>query len=413
MKQLLYEFNESFRIAYTQIRANKTRSILTALGVIIGIVAVTLMGTAISGIDSGFDSSMALLGKDVLYVTKSPWIQGPNNWWKFRNRPAIKTEMAEQVKRIVTDLPNTLIDAVVPTVMSFRTVKYQDSQVTNVFTMGTTEDYLRTSSIDFKDGRFFNELEAKAGRNVIVIGSDVEEALFPNGSALGKTIQVSGQEFKVIGVLAKQGSFLGNSFDSQVMLPLVAFKRYFNANANATIRVKVKDQNRLDDARDELTGIMRRVRQLSPERDDNFAINGQDIFKSQYETIKFVIVIAGFLITGLSLLVGAIGIMNITFVSVKERTKEIGTRKALGARKRTILMQFLIESVSICLIGGIIGTVLSFFMSLAIKQFFPSEMPVNIVIVAMVLSIVTGIVSGFAPAYSAAKLDPVEALRYE
>ncbi|MBC8044076.1 MAG: ABC transporter permease, partial [Rhizobacter sp.] len=410
---LRYELSESFVIAFTQIRANKLRSILTALGVIIGIIAVTLMGTAISGIDSKVDSSFAVLGNDVIYVGKWPWGGGRGEWWVYRNRRNIKTEYAEQLKKIIDATPNSQLETAVPTTVTFRSVKSGDNQVNGVYTMGTTDEYAMITSADYKDGRFFTDAESRAGRNVCVIGYDIGDALFPNQSPVEKTVRISGQEFRVIGVIARQGSFLGLfSFDSQVIIPLTAFKKYFSASQNAEIRVKIKDKDRLVEARDELTGAMRRVRGILPDQKEDFAVNESQAFRSTIDPVKNGIALAGLFITGLSLFVGAIGIMNITFVSVKERTKEIGTRKALGARRRTILMQFLIEAVSICLIGGVFGTAIAFLMFLGISAAvpaFPVAFSGNLVVTAMLVSIITGVVSGFVPALSASKLDPVEA----
>ena len=199
-------------------------------------------------------------------------------------------------------------------------------------------------------------------------------------------------------------------------MPLPAFHKYFSAKSDSDILVKVKDKTTLAEAKDELIGVMRRVRGLPPEKKDDFSINEQQALKSTLDPIKNSIAIAGLFITGLSLFVGAIGIMNITFVSVKERTREIGTRKALGARRRTILLQFLIESTSLCLLGGFIGLAFAYVMCTGIGQAFPSfpiRFSLGLVLVSMAVSIFTGLFSGFAPAWSASRLDPVAALRYE
>jgi len=199
-------------------------------------------------------------------------------------------------------------------------------------------------------------------------------------------------------------------------MPLPAFQKYFSAKSDSDILVKVKDKTKLAEAKDELTGVMRRVRGLPPEKKDDFSINEQQALKSTLDPIKNSIAIAGLFITGLSLFVGAIGIMNITFVSVKERTREIGTRKALGARRRTILLQFLIESTSLCLLGGFIGLGFAYVMCSGIGKAFPSfpiQFSLGLVLVSMAVSILTGLFSGFAPAWSASRLDPVAALRYE
>jgi putative ABC transport system permease protein len=416
MKRLIYELTESWKIALGQMQSNKTRSMLTALGVIIGIVAVTLMGTAITGIQTGFDKSMSILGDDVLYVDQYPWARVPD-WWSYRARKKIKAEYAETLNRMIAATPNSNLIIAVPASSILRNVKYEDSQVNNIFVLGTTADYPLVSTVDFTDGRFFNELEARSGANVCVIGFDVADALFPSGNALDKVVHISGQPFKVIGVGSRQGSFLGLfSLDSIVSVPLPAFERYFSAKSETDIRVKVADKEKLEDAKDELTGLMRRVRALAPEKKNDFNINEQQAFKSTLDPVKNSIAIAGLFITGLSLFVGAIGIMNITFVSVKERTKEIGTRKALGARRRTILLQFLIESTALCVLGGIIGLAFAYVMCFGIGMAMPSfpiQFSFQLVVISMFVSVMTGLISGFAPAWSASRLDPVTALRYE
>jgi putative ABC transport system permease protein len=416
VKRFLYELTESWRIAAAQMRSNKTRSTLTALGVIIGIVAVTLMGTAIVGIQIGFDKSMAVFGDDVLYVEQWPW-KRVDDWWNYRDRRKIKTEYAEQINRMIAATPHSNLLVAVPTSSFLRSVKYGDSEVNNILIRGTVSDYIMTSTFDFKEGRFFNELQSRDGANVCVIGYDVADALFPSESPIGKSVLISGQPFQVIGVISRQGTFLGLfSLDSIVVMPLKAFQKYFSAKSDSDVLVKVKDKTKLAEARDELTGLMRRVRGLPPEKKDDFSINEQQALKSTLDPIKNSIAVAGLFVTGLSLFVGAIGIMNITFVSVKERTKEIGTRKALGARRRTILLQFLIESTALCLLGGFIGLGFAYLMCFGIGKTFPSfpvHFSLNLVLVSMIVSILTGLVSGFAPAWTASRLDPVAALRYE
>lgn len=415
MRRLLYEFNESVRIAAAQIRANKMRSALTALGVVIGIVAVTLMGTAIKGIDVGVDRSMAGFGDDVLYVSKWPW-RDVDDWWNYRNRRPIQTTYAAQVNQWIAAHPDGPLKLAVPTANRSSNIIRGEYRVNNIWTLGTSADYPRMSKSDMKEGRFFSEFEAQAGRNVIVLGFDVADALFPNESPMGKTVRIQGQSFEVIGVAAKQGSFLGLfSWDSMVAMPLTTYRRYFSARDDGEIRVQY-DGARLAAAKDELRGLMRRIRQLGPEQRDDFEINEQGTIREQLDPIKNGIALAGLFITGLALFVGAIGIMNITYVSVKERTREIGTRKALGARRRTILLQFLIEAVCICFIGGLAGLALAGGLSAAVGAVAPSFPLVfsgGLVVTGLVISVLTGVFSGFAPAWQASKLDPVEALRYE
>jgi putative ABC transport system permease protein len=415
MKRLYYELSESVRIAAAQIRANKLRSALTALGVIIGIVAVTLMGTAIKGIDAGVDRSMAGFGDDILYVSKWPW-RDVNDWWNYRNRRPIKHEYAPQINAWIADHPQSPLKLAVPTGERFTTIIRGEYRVNNIYTMGTTSDYARITRSDMKEGRFFGDFEGQAGSNVCIIGYDVADALFPSESPLGKTIRIRDQNFQVIGVVAKQGSFLGLfSWDSMVAMPLSTYRRYYRVGEGGELRVQV-DNTRMAQAREELQGLMRRIRQLGPEQRDDFEINEQGTIREKLDPIKNGIAMAGLFITGLALFVGAIGIMNITYVSVKERTKEIGTRKALGARRRTILLQFLVEAVAICFVGGVAGLTLAAGLTSLVgivAPSFPLVFSTSLVVIGLTVSVLTGIFSGFAPAWAASKLDPVVALRYE
>jgi putative ABC transport system permease protein len=416
IRDIALELSDSFRIAISVIRAHKMRSALTALGVIIGIVAVTLMGSAIGGIETGFERSLAVIGDDILYVEKWPW-RHVDDWWNYRNRRVMDVRYAERLNRIFQATPNSQLQIAVPTMQTMRSVKYDDNEVKGVFTQGTTHDFLITSTSNFREGRFFNETESRGGRNVVVLGFDVAEVLFPNEPAVGKTVMISGTPFRVLGVYAKQGTFLGLfSFDTYAVVPLGAFMKAFSSRLDTSIRVKVRDKERMEVAKGELTGAMRRVRGLQPEDKNDFEINEQQALRSTIDPIKSGIAVAGLFVTGLALFVGAIGIMNITYVSVKERTREIGTRKAVGARRRTILLQFLIEAVAICLIGGVAGLVLSWLLTTAVAAAFPSfplEFSMGLVVTGLIVSTLTGVFSGFAPALSASRLDPIEALRYE
>jgi putative ABC transport system permease protein len=416
MRRIIYELNESFRIAFTQIVANKLRSALTALGVIIGIVSVTLMGTAILGIDASVEKSFAGFGDDVLYVGKWPW-RGVQDWWNYRNRPMIKTEYADRLNDWADDHPEGLIKLAVPAANRQANIVRGDLKLTNIFTLGVGHDLPRISKVDMAAGRFFSEFEAHAAQNIVVIGYDVADALFPGQSPLGEMLRLGGQQFTVIGVIARQGKFLGMfSMDAMVSIPINTFRRYYSVNGNSTeIRVQV-DGRRMDESREELRGLMRRIRQLDPEAKEDFELNEQRVIREQIDPIKNGIAIGGLLITGLALFVGAINIMNITYVSVKERTKEIGTRKALGARRRTILLQFLIEAVSICLVGGALGLLMAggicALVTVSVPD-FPLVFSPVLVVVGFLGSVLIGVLAGIAPAWSASKLDPVVALRYE
>jgi putative ABC transport system permease protein len=417
LQQFRYETGESLNIAVYQIRANKVRSFLTALGVIIGIVAITMMGTAINGIDLGFEKSLSMLGYDVIYVQKGSW-STMGQWWRYRNRPDIEIHYAAEINRIIENNPLSGLIVAVPQMSTIQAdARFRDRQILQIFALGTSHEYPLTASGDLSDGRFFTVQESAAADAVCVIGDDIASGLFPDGRAVGRSVRLRNHNVRVVGVFKKQGKFLGLfSFDNQLILPLGAFTKVYGKTTMVTIRVKVKDEKRIPEAKEELTGLMRSIRRLPPGKADDFGINEQQAFKSQLDPIKNGIAVAGIFITGMSLFVGAIGIMNITFVSVKERTREIGLRKALGARRRTILKQFLIESVMICLAGGIIGLFTTLSITVLIQYLLP-DFPISfspmLVLASLVVSVATGIVSGLAPAISASRLDPADSLRYE
>lgn len=394
-------------MALQAMTGNKARTILTMLGIIIGVLAVTLMGTLISGLDRSFDRSMQFMGRDVLFIGKYEWFSG-QSWWEMRNRPDLKLDYVDKIRRF----SNRAL-AVSPAMSRGTSVSRGDLSLMGTRLTGTTPEYMQTSYMNIDQGRFITRGEDRSGARVVVIGSDVAETLFPNMNPLEEDIKMGPYTFRVIGVIEKQGKFLGLfSMDNNVIIPLGTFLRLFSRRGHMQINVKV-DGN-VNEARDELRGVMRRIRGLRPQEEDDFAINQQEAFESQYNSIKLAIGGTGIFITILSLVVGGIGIMNIMFVSVKERTREIGVRKAVGAKQYMILLQFLLEAVVICLVAGLIGMGLAYGGSLLIDKFvFPSRMPVWLGLLSMGVSIGVGVISGIAPSFRAARLDPIEALRYE
>ncbi len=413
MKNVLFEIKEGLLISLKAIKANKARSVLTTLGIIIGVASVVLMSTAIKGIDKKFQEGVSSLGSDNIFIDKWAWFDNDIPWWEMRNRKNLTLEDFKKYKELAK-----LPISVAPSAGSNRTVKFEERSVQFINILGTDNNYISTTNLIFDEGRFFTELESNGGRKVAVIGSEIAKKLFPLGGAMNQFIKISGKKFKVVGVLEEQGSWLMGNWnpDNQVYVPIQNIFKYFvSRHSNSiTINVRASGSQNVDATEEEAIGIMRRVRGLKYDEKNNFSINRQDgVLKNIDQTVS-VIQIAGFLITGLALFVGAIGIMNIMFVSVKERTREIGIRKAIGATKRTILGQFISEAAIICLIGGLIGLGFAIIGSMAIAQFdFPVTIDVDAVILAISISLITGILSGVAPAYTAAKLDPVDALRYE
>ncbi|MCX6149770.1 MAG: ABC transporter permease [Ignavibacteriales bacterium] len=411
MKNFLLELKEGVIFSLKSLRANKMRTALTTLGIVIGIVAVTTMQTAITGLRNSFLESISVIGTDVLYVEKFEWF-GDQDWHYYRNRKDITWEQYEKLKSQLK-----LAGAVVPTVRSHgEIVKRNEKSATSTSNFGTTEDYIKVAGTFPASGRFFTELEVKGARNVCVIGQDIADKLFANEDPLNKFIKMKGAPLKVIGVLEKQGSgFLGAaSADGQVILPFQLFKKLFGERRNSfRIAIKAINPSQLMDAKEEVRAVMRTIRKVPPHKPDDFAINQMEAFTKAYDMIIGTIAIAGLVITALSLFVGAIGIMNIMFVSVKERTKEIGIRKAIGAKTWSILIQFLAEAAIICILGGIIGLIIAFPVSLIVNQFIPTSMPLEIIVLALVISALVGVASGFLPAFKAAKMNPVEALRFE
>ena len=399
-------FFENFFISLSAVFANKTRSILTALGIIIGVFSVTMMGTLISGLDKTFESSMSMLGRDILYISRYEWF-GDMEWWEVRNRPRMRTEYVQKVKQ-----RSKYALAVAPVMQRGASLSYGEKETrTEIF--GTNEDYMKTITANIVEGRFFSQNEDRSGSRVTIIGFGIKEAFFGEKDPIGKYIKIDNEKFRVIGVLEKQGKFLGLfSTDKQAILPIGAYNRVFSKRGWMRLSVKIPEE-KIEEGLDEIYSVMRHIRGLKPNQKNDFAINQTKAFEKNYNMLKIAIGGTGTFITLLSLIVGGIGVMNIMFVSVKERTREIGVRKAIGATKGMILGQFLMEAISICLIAGLLGLMISYVFSILLNQVFPSTLNMRLAGFSIFISILVGVISGIIPSYRAANLDPIDSLRYE
>lgn len=405
--KLSAEIREGLTISWSAIRANKMRSVLTTLGIVIGIVTVSLMATAITGLRQSFMRSISALGSDVFYIEKFPW-EGNDAWWKIRNRRDFDVTDA---RVIATESKHAL--AVSVEASGNWKVKARDRSAASVWVVGNNEQSALVRQLTVKEGRFFTEAEVDGARPVCVLGAEIAEKLFPRESGVGKRIKIDEKNFDVVGVNEKFGPFLFANMDNQVIIPITRFISDFYRHPYIFFMVKVRDATQMEEAKEELRGVVRRLRKVAPGMEDDFSINQQEMLIHTFNRVGGIIASVGLFITGLSLFVGGIGIMNIMFVSVAERTREIGIRKAIGARRRTILVQFLIEAATICLLGGLLGLAVAFPLSLMLKHFLPASMSLPVAGLAILISLVTGVISGFLPAFRAARMNPVDALRSE
>jgi putative ABC transport system permease protein len=292
-------------------------------------------------------------------------------------------------------------------------VKYKDRSASSVWVVGNNEQSALVRQLTVKHGRFFSEAEVTGARPVCVLGAEIAARLFPGESGVGEKIKVGETTFEVIGVLDRFGEFLFVNMDNQVIIPITKFISDFRRWPYLMFMVKVRDVTQMDEAREELRGILRRLRQVPPGEPDDFAINEQEIIINAFNRVGRVIASVGLFVTGLSLFVGGIGIMNIMFVSVTERTREIGIRKAIGAKRRAIMIQFLLEAAILCLLGGLMGLALAYGATLGMKRFLPASLSPVIAVVGLLVALLTGLTAGFMPAYRAARMNPVDALRAE
>jgi putative ABC transport system permease protein len=337
---------------------------------------------------------------------------GPGfKWWEMMNRPRMVETIAEDIDR-----RSRHTSASTAVVQTGRSVSFGNRSMGSVRVMGATATYPEVHAVDLADGFFFSEMDDRSARRVAVLGAGIAENLFPVEDPLGKEVRIGGSQFRVIGVTTKegQGAEGAASEDYVIQVPFEAFKTLWGTRwRDVSIRVKIAEGEDILDAKDEVIGIVRVSRRLEADEENNFEINEQESLRAQVEPIKSTIYAIGIGLTGLALLVGGIGVMNIMFVSVKERTKEIGIRKAVGAKRRTILIQFLIEAVTVSVIGGIIGVALSIPIFLLVRTLMPAQLGLDVISMAFLICLAIGVIFGLAPAWTAARAEPIDALRYE
>jgi putative ABC transport system permease protein len=409
-------FVDNVRLAIGTLWVNPLRSMLTLLGVVIGVATVVSMMALIEGLRLKVTRDLSQLGANAFTVSK--WPGGINfgriDWRRFQQRPAFRLLDVELLRDAC---PSVKTASGQTGFGAFKVASDRAETSPNVFTIGATAEWIETSGVvSLADGRFYSSSEVDAERSVVVLGTEVAAQLFPGQSPLGETVRIGGKVFRVIGVLSKRGKFLGLfNMDNMVVLPLTTGLDAFGKDHSIRMNVVANGPELLQRAQDEVTAVLRRRRDVAPGAPNNFEIDTNESVTRTFNSLSQVITAAGAGICLLSLIVGGIGILNIMLVSVTERTREIGIRKALGAKRARILGQFAIEAVTLSSVGGIIGLILGFGISFLARWAlgFPTVVPGWAVALALVMSSGVGLVFGIYPAARAARLDPVEAMRME
>ena len=416
MKILFKIIYESIVQALQSLVGNKLRTFLSLLGITIGIFCIIAVKSAVDSLENSIKSGFNELGSDVIYVEKMPWGEDPNrNYWKYAKRPdpSYKDFNAISSKSRLSEYIGYTIFT------GGKTIKYKSSAVSNAFIVGSTFDYKDISNIDIERGRYFTPQEYNLGTNKIILGYEVAQSLFNTLDPLGKEVKLFGQKYTVIGVLKSEGDNMFNfiNFDEAMWVSFNNLKRFVNTNENSNVgkllSIKARPEANVDELKGELTSILRASRRLKPTEDENFALNELSMLSQVLDAVFGVMNFVGFLIGIFALIVGMFSVANIMFVSVKERTNIIGIKKALGAKRSIILLEFLIESIILCLIGGMMGLVFVVGVLKGISNAIPFEMYLSAtnVAVGIICSVVVGIISGIIPAILASKLDPVVAMR--
>jgi putative ABC transport system permease protein len=404
---------ESFMFALHALRVNRLRTLLSLLGITIGIFAIIAVFTAVDSIERKVRSSLESLGENVVFVQKWPWTFGPDYpWWKYMNRPVPKIKDADEILRRSETTSAAVFNGYVR-----KTIYYKSSFVENAQLLATSKGYEQVKDFDIAYGRYMTDDEAETGKAICIVGHGIGEALFGSQDPTGLELKLYGQKVEIIGQFKREGeSMFGNSLDNMVVVPAEFLQKYYDLETDEiqpSILAKGKPGISIEEMKDDLMGTLRAVRRIPPDGDEDFALNEVSLLSAQTTEIFNVIGTAGWIIGAFSILVGGFGIANIMFVSVKERTNQIGIQKALGAKNWFILTQFLVESVLLCLIGGVVGLVLVWVGTTVATDMLDFEfvLTTSNVILGITISTMIGIISGFVPAYGASQLDAVEAIR--
>lgn len=404
------ELYEGSRIALGSLRANPLRSLLTVAAVGIGVATLLAIVSIIQGLNASFARQLASFGTSTLNVSRTPQISIGPNWWLYRNRKQLTVPQMQAISN-----QSHFAAFVVPELNEeSKDVSSRQQVASGVDVVGTLADFQRIGGYEMTHGRFITDADSDNERFVVVLGSQVAEALFPDRSPLDENVRIDNRPYRVVGVLAAKGQLLGQSLDLIAFVPFKSFLTVYGKR-DFQIDVAVDDRKDLDKTEDEITGILRRVRNVPPGKPDDFSINRAEQLADTYASITGALYGVAVAVGIITLIVGGIGIMNIMLVSVRERTREIGVRRALGARRRTIVLQFLLEASAVSALGGVLGTVVGLGVAklvAAVTSLSASVQPLT-VLAGVGFSAVVGLVFGIWPAARAAQLDPVEALRHE
>jgi putative ABC transport system permease protein len=405
---------ESGISAMSALRANKVRTFLSTLGITIGIFCIIMVLSIVDSLEKNLQDSVDSLGKDVAIIEKWPWEFGPDyKWWKYMNRPNPNLDELEKLEIQTTLSKGMALTINLPSVV----LKYKNFNAENVSGLAVSFGYPEVREFELEAGRYFTDKESKNGDQVVMIGATITENLFPNLNPLERQIRIGGKIFRVIGVFKKEGeSMIGNSLDNIFIIPVKTAANFVRLNGrqiNSRIQIKAKDGVRVEQLENELKGVMRSIRKLRPNEEADFAINKTTLLSKPLKSLFGVVSMGGWIIGLFAILVGGFGIANIMFVSVKERTQQIGIQKSLGAKNYFVLIEFLVEAVVLCIVGGGIGLLAVFLITLGVKEWMDLNLFLSTanIITGLLVSVSIGLISGFIPAYTASKLDPVEAIR--